>query len=107
MGYQPDSVPRVLTLDSAYKLQWNPPLVQLILSVVPLGYIQHLGPSDKPLALLSHVAKNHIFAMLTRAYVVAERGAPFELVDVRLDKLQPSEVLVEMLFTGVCHTVST
>jgi Zn-dependent alcohol dehydrogenase len=44
--------------------------------------------------------------MLTKAYVVADRGSPFELVDVQLDELQANEVLVEMLYTGVCHTVS-
>lgn len=40
----------------------------------------------------------------TKAYVVAERGAPFILQDVFLDEIQPSEVLVEILYTGICHT---
>jgi hypothetical protein len=41
----------------------------------------------------------------TKAYVVAERGGPFELRDVMLDKLHPTEVLVEIKYTGLCHTV--
>jgi Zn-dependent alcohol dehydrogenase len=41
----------------------------------------------------------------TKAYVVAERGGPFELRDVVLDGLQPNEVLVEIKYTGLCHTV--
>ncbi|VUC22994.1 unnamed protein product [Clonostachys rosea] len=40
----------------------------------------------------------------TKAYVVAERGGPFELRDVVLDKLHPTEVLVEIKYTGICHT---
>lgn len=43
--------------------------------------------------------------IVTKAYVVAELGGPFELRDVRLDDLQPDELLVEMKYTGVCHTV--
>ncbi|KAI8680421.1 PKS-ER domain-containing protein [Fusarium keratoplasticum] len=41
---------------------------------------------------------------VTKAYVVAERGGPFELRDVVLDGLQPNEVLVEIKYTGLCHT---
>lgn len=42
---------------------------------------------------------------VTKAYVVAERGGPFELREVVLDGLQPNEVLVEIKYTGLCHTV--
>lgn len=41
----------------------------------------------------------------TKAYVVEEKGAPFVLRDVTLDSLQPDELLVEIKFTGLCHTV--
>ncbi|KAJ5148319.1 hypothetical protein N7526_001671 [Penicillium atrosanguineum] len=40
----------------------------------------------------------------TQAYVVQSKGAPFELQDVVLDEIRPNEVLVEMKYTGVCHT---
>jgi hypothetical protein len=43
--------------------------------------------------------------MQAKAYVVDSQGAPFVLRDVLLDSLQPSEVLVEIKFTGLCHTV--
>jgi Zn-dependent alcohol dehydrogenase len=42
----------------------------------------------------------------TQAYVVDHKGAPFVLQDVILDKVLPTEVLVEMKYTGLCHTVS-
>ncbi|KAL2837305.1 chaperonin 10-like protein [Aspergillus pseudoustus] len=40
----------------------------------------------------------------TQAYVVDHKGAPFVLRDVILDKVLPTEVLVEMKYTGLCHT---
>jgi Zn-dependent alcohol dehydrogenase len=41
----------------------------------------------------------------TKAYLVEEEGGPFVLKDVVLDQLEPDEVLVEMKYTGLCHTV--
>lgn len=41
----------------------------------------------------------------TLAYVLEKANAPFVLRDVVLDELQPSEVLVEIKYTGLCHTV--
>lgn len=41
----------------------------------------------------------------TKAYVVESKGSPFVLQDVLLDEIQSHEVLVEMLYTGLCHTV--
>ncbi|RFU74287.1 alcohol dehydrogenase [Trichoderma arundinaceum] len=40
----------------------------------------------------------------TKAYVVESKGSPFTLRDVVLDEVQPSEVLVEIWYTGICHT---
>ncbi|EEA21021.1 hypothetical protein TMatcc_001029 [Talaromyces marneffei ATCC 18224] len=40
----------------------------------------------------------------TLAYVLEKANAPFVLRDVVLDELQPSEVLVEIKYTGLCHT---
>lgn len=42
----------------------------------------------------------------TKAYVVDCPGAPFILQDVILDEVKPGELLVEMRYTGLCHTVS-
>ncbi|KAL4746670.1 hypothetical protein BDW72DRAFT_210218 [Aspergillus terricola var. indicus] len=40
----------------------------------------------------------------TKAYLVEEKGGPFVLRNVVLDQLEPDEVLVEMKYTGLCHT---
>ncbi|KAK4865163.1 hypothetical protein LT330_001786 [Penicillium expansum] len=40
----------------------------------------------------------------TTAFVVEKPGAPFVLQDVVLDEVRASEVLVEMKYTGLCHT---
>ncbi|KAL6792646.1 hypothetical protein J3E68DRAFT_437605 [Trichoderma sp. SZMC 28012] len=40
----------------------------------------------------------------TKAYVVQVEGDPFTLCDVVLDEVQPNEVLVEIWYTGICHT---
>ena len=42
----------------------------------------------------------------TKALVVERPGAPFVLRDVILDQVRGDEVLVEIKYTGVCHTVS-
>ncbi|KAL4914538.1 chaperonin 10-like protein [Aspergillus aurantiobrunneus] len=42
--------------------------------------------------------------ILTKAYIVEEKGGPFVLRDVVLDEVGPDELLVEMKFTGLCHT---
>lgn len=44
-------------------------------------------------------------AVTTQAYVVDHVGGPFELKDIILDKTRDNEVLVELLYTGLCHTV--
>ena len=41
----------------------------------------------------------------TKAFVVEGPGAPYVLKDVVLDEVRPQEVLVEMKYTGLCHTV--
>ncbi|PNP51905.1 hypothetical protein THARTR1_07496 [Trichoderma harzianum] len=40
----------------------------------------------------------------TKAYVVQGKGNPFTLCEVVLDEVQPNEVLVEIWYTGICHT---
>lgn len=41
----------------------------------------------------------------TRALVVEEPGSPFELRDITLDEVRADELLIEMQYTGLCHTV--
>lgn len=43
----------------------------------------------------------------TKAIVVEKPFAPFELRDVILDEVRPNEVLVQLKYTGICHTVKT
>ncbi|KAM0252545.1 hypothetical protein ACHAQJ_007677 [Trichoderma viride] len=40
----------------------------------------------------------------TKAYVIEGIGSPFILQDVLLDEIQNHEVLVEIMYTGLCHT---
>ncbi|KAI1917344.1 hypothetical protein LOZ65_005113 [Ophidiomyces ophidiicola] len=42
--------------------------------------------------------------IVSKAYVVDAKGTPFALKDVVLDSLQSDEVLVELKYTGICHT---
>jgi Zn-dependent alcohol dehydrogenase len=38
------------------------------------------------------------------ALIVPRKGADFELQKVELDMLQPQEILVKLIATGICHT---
>ncbi|OQV09147.1 Alcohol dehydrogenase GroES-like domain-containing protein [Cladophialophora immunda] len=40
----------------------------------------------------------------TKALVVEEANAPFKLMDVILDEVRDDELLIEMKYSGVCHT---
>ncbi|KAJ9143029.1 Alcohol dehydrogenase superfamily, zinc-type [Pleurostoma richardsiae] len=42
--------------------------------------------------------------LTTKAYVVDKVGAPFVLRDVVVDEILPDEVLVDIKYTGFCHT---
>lgn len=41
----------------------------------------------------------------TKAYVVHAAGSPFVMSDIVLDEVKEGEVLVELRYTGLCHTV--
>jgi Zn-dependent alcohol dehydrogenase len=41
----------------------------------------------------------------TEALVVHAPGGEFEMTPIILEDLRPDEVLVEMKYSGVCHTV--
>lgn len=42
----------------------------------------------------------------TEALVVDEPNAPFKLTPIVLDEMRDNEFLVEMKYSGICHTVS-
>jgi Zn-dependent alcohol dehydrogenase len=41
----------------------------------------------------------------TEAFVVHEAGADFKLTPIILDEVRDDEILVEMKYSGICHTV--
>lgn len=43
----------------------------------------------------------------TEALVVAKPGDDFKLTPIILDEVRGNEVLVEMKYSGICHTVCT
>lgn len=42
----------------------------------------------------------------TEALVVTKPGDDFRLTPITLDEIRGNEVLVEMKYSGICHTVS-
>lgn len=42
----------------------------------------------------------------TIAYVVHDAKEDFKLEDIVLDEMQDDELLVDMKYSGICHTVS-
>ena len=55
--------------------------------------------------LHSESAQAFTFPLQTKALVVQEPKAEFEMTAVTLDEVRPDEVLVEMKYSGICHTV--
>jgi len=43
----------------------------------------------------------------TEAFVVDEPNAPFKLTPIIIDEMRDDEFLIEMKYSGICHTVST
>lgn len=42
----------------------------------------------------------------TEAFVVDEPNAPFKLTPIIIDEMRDDEFLIEMKYSGICHTVS-
>lgn len=55
--------------------------------------------------LHSESAQAFKFPLQTKALVVQEPKAGFEMTDIMLDEVRPDEILVEMKYSGICHTV--
>lgn len=45
------------------------------------------------------------FPVQTEALVIEKPKADFKLQAITLDEVRPDEVLVEMRYSGICHTV--
>lgn len=45
------------------------------------------------------------FPFMTEALVVEQPKADFKLQEITLDEVRQDEVLVEMKYSGICHTV--
>jgi hypothetical protein len=43
----------------------------------------------------------------TEAFVAQEPNAPFKLTRIILDEMRDDEFLIEMKYSGICHTVRT
>ena len=43
----------------------------------------------------------------TEAFVVDKPNAPFKLTPIIIDEMRDDEYLIEMKYSGICHTVST
>ena len=41
----------------------------------------------------------------TEAFVVDEPNAPFKLTPIIIDEMRDDEYLIEMKYSGICHTV--
>lgn len=52
------------------------------------------------------MATSITFPLETEALVVEGPGTGFKRQPVIVKDMRPDEVLVEMLYTGICHTVS-
>ena len=55
--------------------------------------------------LHSESAQAFTFPLQTKALVVQEPKAEFEMTEIILDEVRPDEILVEMKYSGICHTV--
>lgn len=53
----------------------------------------------------SKPSRNLNFPLRTEALVVREPKDEFTLTPIILDEVRPDEVLIEMRFSGICHTV--
>ena len=54
----------------------------------------------------SKFAQEFAFPLQTEALVVQEPKADLTLIDITLDEVRPDEVLVEIKYSGICHTVT-
>lgn len=53
----------------------------------------------------SSVQPNTMKDIETIAYVLEEPNADFKLTEVILDEVRADELLIEMKYAGICHTV--
>ena len=56
--------------------------------------------------IYSTAAQAVTFPLQTEALVVQEPKANFTMTNITLDEVRSDEILVEMKYSGICHTVS-
>ncbi|KAH0429152.1 alcohol dehydrogenase [Colletotrichum camelliae] len=69
-------------------------------------HVEHVEHIERAAGQMANDASNgsDLKNIETVGYVVEEVNADFKLVPVILDEIRPDEVLVEMKYSGVCHT---
>ncbi|EXF84874.1 AreB protein [Colletotrichum fioriniae PJ7] len=67
-------------------------------------HVEHVEHVEDKASLSQQTSLLGLKNIETEAYVVDKLNADFELVPIILDEIRPNEVLVEMKYSGVCHT---
>ncbi|KAI3553477.1 AreB protein [Colletotrichum abscissum] len=67
-------------------------------------HVEHVERVEDKASLIQKTSLLGLKNIETEAYVVDKLNADFELVPIILDEIRPNEVLVEMKYSGVCHT---
>ncbi|KAK1716287.1 AreB protein [Colletotrichum lupini] len=67
-------------------------------------HVEHVEHVEDKASLIQKTSLLGLKNIETEAYVVDKLNADFELVPIILDEIRPNEVLVEMKYSGVCHT---
>ncbi|KAL0942757.1 putative alcohol dehydrogenase [Colletotrichum truncatum] len=93
LGFAQDT--KVLFSSSGLKTEAN---VEHVEHIHP---IEHGSSANETTNTEEHTELTNIETM---AYVVEEVNAEFKLVPVILDGIRPDEVLIEMKYSGICHT---
>ncbi|KAL0778329.1 hypothetical protein CaCOL14_005982 [Colletotrichum acutatum] len=70
----------------------------------PTQHVEHVEHVEDKVTLSQKTSLLGLKNIETEAYVVDKLNADFELVPIILDEIRPNEVLVEMKYSGVCHT---
>ncbi|KAF9880812.1 hypothetical protein CkaCkLH20_01854 [Colletotrichum karsti] len=67
-------------------------------------HVEHIESAVSAGQMTNTTKSERLKDIETVAYVVEEVHADFKLVPVILDEIRPDEVLVEMKYSGICHT---
>ncbi|KAK1492748.1 AreB protein [Colletotrichum tamarilloi] len=90
------------TIQQAPMLGVTPSMTQGLKSSTE--HVEHVEHVEDKASLIQKTSLLGLKNIETEAYVVDKLNADFELVPIILDEIRPNEVLVEMKYSGVCHT---